>query len=86
MTTFSTDFLQVKAKNTINFIRFAAISALEINLEELSISLSIQDQKENFIIRCKNSEVFNGYIEILNKVLKLDFEIPKEKESDSTDE
>jgi hypothetical protein len=85
MATFSTDFLQIRSKNTVNFIRFSSISALEINDKELSISLSIQDQKENFIIRCKNFDVFKGYIEILNKVLKLDFEIPQEEEQDQSE-
>ena len=76
---FTTEFLKIKTGETVNFIRFTAITALEFQPKNLSISLSIQDQKENFIIKCGSLEIFQGYASILNKVLSLNWDYPPNK-------
>ena len=82
---FTTEFLKIKTGETVNFIRFTAITALEFQPKNLSISLSIQDQKENFIIKCSSAEIFGGYASILNKVLSLNWDYPPKQASEQVE-
>lgn len=73
MAQFNTDFLQVKSGPIVNFIRFSSIQFIEADRNNMTISLTVQDLKENFVIKCRTEEIFQAYVDILNKVLKLDF-------------
>lgn len=74
---FKSEFLEVKSGPVTNFIRFTAINALELNHEARTIKLSIQDQKENFIIQCGSDAVFAGYVRLFNTVLQINYQLPE---------